>query len=507
MLRTPEDQPTREINTGGLSLRQFAVRGVLVNTVFDVSVGVLGLLRSLIVAALLTRSQYGIWGILIAALGVLAQLKVIGISDKYVQQEEADQELAFQRAFTLELSISLVTMVIVAAAVPIVCVVYGHWSLLAPGLVLVTVLLADALQSPLWVYYRRMDFFRQRMQAAVEPVVGLVVAVVLAACGLGYWALAIGAVAGAWSAAVVAIKMSPYRLRWRWSRGALRVYGSFSGPILVAVLCSVLLANGVVFATNLHLGLKAVGAVALAGSITSFTTSVDDLVASTIFPAICAVQDRLELLRESFEKTNRLALLWAMPFGVGVALFAPDLIHFGLGHKWHPALRLLEITGLVAAINHIGFNWDDYYRARGDTRPVGISSVITTIVTLGLGIPLLFVDGLTGLAIGIGGGGLAMLALRALYLRRLFEGFGFLGHAWRAVLPTLPAALCVVAIRLAGGHTIDTADSVTMTAVAVAVFVVAVLVGTVWFERALLGEALAYIRRRAQAPASAAGSG
>ena len=41
-----------------------------------------------------------------------------------------------------------------------------------------------------------------------------------------------------------------------------------------------------------------------------------------MYPAICAVQDRLELLRESFVKSNRLALMWAMPFGVGIALFA-----------------------------------------------------------------------------------------------------------------------------------------------------------------------------------------
>jgi O-antigen/teichoic acid export membrane protein len=469
---------------------------VLVNTVFDLGVGFTSLLRGLIVAALLRPTQYGVWGVLVASLGVLAQLKLVGISDKYIQQDEEDQELAFQRAFTLELAISLTTMVLVAAAVPVLCVVYGHWSLLGTGLVLVTILLADALQSPLWIYYRRMDFFRQRMQAAVEPIIGLVVAVTLAALGFGYWALALGAVAGAWSAAIVAIKMSPYPLRWRWSRGALRVYSSFSLPILAATLCSVALANGTVLATNIHLGLAGVGAVAVAGNITSFTTSVDDLVASTIYPAICAVQDQIELLRESFVKTNRMALLWAMPFGVGVALFARALIHLVLGDKWQSAATLMQVTGLVAAANHIGFNWDDYYRARADTRPVGIATLVTTIVTLGAGIPLLFAMGLTGLGIGLGAGAVTMLLLRAFYLTQLFHGFRFVRHALRAALPTLPAAAVVLVIRLLGASS----QSAGATIVQLAAFVVVLLVASWAFERELIAEALAYVRARAVPP-------
>ena len=41
---------------------------------------------------------------------------------------------------------------------------------------------------------------------------------------------------------------------------------------------------------------------------------------------MCAVADRTELLFETFVKSNRLALMWAMPSGLGLALFAPDLV-------------------------------------------------------------------------------------------------------------------------------------------------------------------------------------
>src|SRR5205807_1935174 len=115
-----------------------------------------------------------------------------------------------------------------------------------------------------------------------------------------------------------------------------------------------------------------------------------------------AAQDRLDLLRESFEKCNRLALMWALPFGVGVALFCSDLVQFALGARWRPAIGLMQITGIVAAVGHIGFNWDDYFRAEADTKPIAIASAGAMVAFLVVGVPLTLSHGLRGLAIGIG---------------------------------------------------------------------------------------------------------
>jgi O-antigen/teichoic acid export membrane protein len=480
----------RSIDTGGRALRAFAARGVLINTGFDIGLSALSLVQGLVLAALLTRGDYGVWGVLLVSLGVLARLKMVGISDKYIQQDDPDQELAFQRAFTLELLMTAAMIVPLAAALPVIAVVYGQWKLVPPGAVLLTVMAADALQAPFWIYYRRMDFLRQRKLQAVQPIVTFVATIALAAAGLGYWALAIGVVAGAWAGAAAALVTCPFALRWRYDRGALGKYATFSGPIFVATACGVVLANGTMITTNAHLGLAGVGAVTLAGTITAFTTRVDDVIGTTIYPAICAVQNRLELLRESFVKANRLALMWAMPFGVGLALFASELVRFGIGEKWRPAVTLLQVTGLVAAISHIGFNWDDYFRARAQTVPIAVSSLISTAVVLGVGLPLLFVDGLTGLAIGIAAGALTNLLIRAVYVSRLFEGFAFARHALRAVLPTVPAvAVVLVARALWSGPRSASAAVIQLVAY------VLVTVAATWLaERSLLREVLGYVK-------------
>src|SRR5438477_413694 len=297
------------------ALRNLAARGTLVNGVFLASLSLLNLVRSFILAHELTRKDYGIWGVILISLGTLLWLKQAGVGDKYVQQDDTDQEDAFQRAFTLEAMFMGLFMGLLAVAIPVMALVYGRSDLIAPACVLL----------------------------AVFP------------------------------------------------------------------------------------------AIALAASVSQFSDRVDQIVTGTIYPAICAVADRTALLHESFVKSNRLGLMWAVPFGLGITLFAGDLVHFGIGDRWTPAIVLLQWFGVTAALNHLGFNWDAYFRARGDTRPIAVMSVAAIVVFLGVAIPLTLTDGLRGLAIGLAIQAATLVAVRGFFLRRLFAGFTLRRHALRAI--------------------------------------------------------------------------
>src|SRR3954453_5291876 len=126
----------RFVALDGRNLRQHAARGTIVNSVFQLAMAGLGLLRRLVVAAFLTQTQFGLWGIVLTTVMTLSWLKQIGVADKYIQQNEADQETAFQKAFTMELAVSLVFFALVAAALPFYAVAYGQPAIIAPGLVL-----------------------------------------------------------------------------------------------------------------------------------------------------------------------------------------------------------------------------------------------------------------------------------------------------------------------------------------------------------------------------------
>src|SRR5436305_1292776 len=97
-------------------LRHHAARGTLINAGFQVGFAGLGLIRRLIVAAFLTATQFGVWGAVLATLFLVAFIKNAGLTDKFIQQDEEDQERAFQRFFSIDLFMSLVVVVLAVAA-------------------------------------------------------------------------------------------------------------------------------------------------------------------------------------------------------------------------------------------------------------------------------------------------------------------------------------------------------------------------------------------------------
>lgn len=474
---------------GEPSLRERAARGTLINTGFEIGLYTLTFGRGLIIAAFLTRAEYGVWGILVVTLGTLAVLKQIGISDKFVQQDDPDEERAFQQAFTLELFSNGILTVILLIALPLFAAAYGQPQIFLPGLVIVATVPIQSFRAPAWVFYRNMRFARQRLLDAADPVVGFVVTVGLAIGGYGYWSLVIGFASGVLAAALVAVVFSPYRLALRYDKRIMRGYFAFSWPLLVASGSGLLIPQLSVFIGEAKVGLAGVGAMGLAGTIVSYTDRVDQLVTWTLYPAICRVKDRLDLLEEAFVKTNRLALMWGIPFGVSLALFAPDLVHYALGPRWEAAVGLIQVFGLVAALNHIGFNWTAFFRARGDTRPMAVVGPVTLLAFLLVPVPLLLTVGLRGYAIGMGVMALVSLAARTYYLTKTFPQFRMLRHAARSVAPSVPAAALVLLLRVAGLH-----GGLGVALAELALYVSVTVAATLVLERALLREVLGYVR-------------
>src|SRR3954468_12386361 len=135
------------------NLRTRAARGTLVNSAFQIGLAGINLLKRVAVAAFLTREEFGIWGIILTILITLVWLKQVGIFDKYVQQSEPDQELAFQKAFTLELAMSAGYFLICALVLPLYALAFGYHDILLPGLLMASSVLLTALQAPAWIPY------------------------------------------------------------------------------------------------------------------------------------------------------------------------------------------------------------------------------------------------------------------------------------------------------------------------------------------------------------------
>jgi O-antigen/teichoic acid export membrane protein len=466
-------------------LRSRTVRGVGVNAVFLVVVEALSLAQGLIVARILGPSQVGLYGIVSITAMTLIALKRVGIDEAYVQQDEADQEAEFQRAFTLELVLSWVFTLLIAAAAPVLVAVYDDSRLLALTLAVSYLPIAFALQAPLWIFFRRMDFIRQRSLQAVVPIVTFVVTIPLVLAGVGVWSLVIGAFAGNVVAVVLSIRLSPYRLALRYDRETARRYFAFSWPIFVVTAGGLITAQGQILAFKLEGGLAAAGFLSLAVALTRYADRADQIISPAIYPAICAVRERTATLEELFVKSVRASAIWSVAFGAAFVLFAPDLVHFALGSKWDGAVLLLQGLAVVAALYQLGFGWIAFSRGMGRPRPPAAEAVVAVAVFLLVAVPALALWGRGAYVGAMIGSSLAVLAVRAYFVRRLLPGVDLVSLVARAVRPLVPAVAAVVAMRLLlwGG------ERTLAQAIAEAVLFLAVYAAATWTgERPLIRE-------------------
>ena len=479
-------------------LRQRTTRGALLNGAFVGGGELLLVIQGLVVTAILGPEAIGLYGAVSATAVTITGLKRIGIDEEFVRQAEGEQEEEFQRAFTLDLCLSFVLAFAIAAAAPFVALAYGDDRLLALTLAVSYLPVAFSLQAPTWIFFRRMDFLRQRGLQTIVPVVTFAVTVPLAASGVGVWSLVIGPFVANATAAIAAIALSPYRLRIRRDRATWSRYLRFSWPIFVSVFTLLVVLQGQVLAFDVAEGLAAAGYITLAVTLTRYADRVDRILTSTIYPAICAVQDRPRTLAELYTKSNRLGLLWVVPFCGGIVLFAPDLVEFILGDEWEPAVGLLQGLAVAAGLQQLGYNWFSFYRATGNSRPQAVESVVTLASFLLLAVPALFAWGFDGFVGGRVAGVLLALAVRRYYIRALLPDVGLVRLAVRALAPVTVAAAAVVAVRLALWGDREPAQAVAE----VALFVLVTTALTWVFERGLLREAGGYLRR-APAPVPA----
>jgi len=233
---------------------------------------------------------------------------------------------------------------------------------------------------------------------------------------------------------------------------------------------------------------------AFCSQLTQYTKRVDVIITHAMYPAICAVKNQRDLLFESFSKSNRMALLWGFPLGVAVALFAPAAVPRVLGQHWELAVPLLQVLGISAALNQIGFNWDAFVRARGETGVLALGAVVAMLTMIGVGVPLLHSHGLPGFGYAILASTLAAMAVRMVYLAKLFPARAIAIHVVRSFLPTLPATIVILLER----DLLSPPDTLARLLAEGAVFL-ALVVATTWVaEGPLLREAVGYMRHRAR---------
>lgn len=404
------------------------------------------LARLAILARILTPHDFGLVGIAVGINALAEALSTTGIHVALLRTDTPERH-TYDTAWTMGVIRGGLLMAIVILTAPLVAAFME-----APAAMPVLVVMALV---PCIIGFTNIGIIQLRRDLTFGPeyalqafgeVTGLVIAVPLALWTRSVWAIVAANVAQAIVRVAASYVIHPYRPRLQLERSEARTLLRYGHWVVTSSILTAALGEGLNLCVGRVLGVERLGLFRMARAVA--TAPILELVGVlgwVTVGAVARITESAARVREGALEMLSMIGLIAAPLSIGLALFAPELVHLALGDRWTPIVpmvRLLAIGAFAESIVNIaGSLFLGIGLARKQTR-VGL---IQFILTAALIYPMAAQFGTTGVAFTMLTAALAAATI-ALYHLRHAAGLRLGEIAVRLACP-IAACLPMIACR------------------------------------------------------------
>jgi len=378
-------------------LKERSVRGGAVTMAGQGAKFLLRMSSTVILARLLTPEDYGLIAMVAVLTNFVMMFKDIGLSTATIQRAEINQK-QISTLFWINVVVSLVIMLVMTAMAPVISWFYGR-----PRLTLVTIALSGTfIFSGLTIQHqallrRQMHFGKLAVIDISAMLVSVIVAVVSAWYGAGYWALVIMQLVSAISIAVgvwIACDWRPGLPRRGAGVGSMLAFG---GNITSFNFINYFARNADNILLGRFWGAGVLGLYNRAYSIMMLPISqIRGPLTSVAIPALSHIQNDPVRYKKYYVKLVTLLAFITMPLMAFLFVCSDEVVNLLLGGKWSGVIVIFKILCIVAFIQPVSTTWGLVLVSLGQTRRYLILGAMNSV-----GIVMSFVFGLPWGAIGV----------------------------------------------------------------------------------------------------------
>lgn len=318
--------------------------GIIWSAVERFSVQGVQFLLSIVIARLISPSDYGLIAMLGIFLAVAQQFIDSGFSNALVQKKDRS-DVDFSTVFYSNLAIAAVVYAALYAAAPWIADFYSEPKLTPVtrwiGLTVVLMAFSIVQRAKLTI---ELDFKTQAKLSLVSVTASGLCGVVLAWQGYGVWALVVQTLANNFLNSLLLWIFARWRLRPVFSWTSFHSLFSFGSKLLAVGILHVLYSNIYTLIIGKKFSASDVGFFNRSQTLANFPSfNVSSVVCRAIYPEQCNLQGDLDRLVDSFLRYQRLLAYLVFPAMAMMAVLSAPLIEFVLSERWLPAAGLLPI--------------------------------------------------------------------------------------------------------------------------------------------------------------------
>lgn len=407
---------------------------------------------TLVVARLLSPTDYGLVGMATIYVGLVQLVNQFGMGAAIVQQRDlSDEQVARVGGFSILAGIACAGLSLAFSGA--VAAFFGEPAVRPVVAALsLTFVTAGVQVVPRALLLRDLEYRRLAWVDGLQAVSLTLATLTLAVWGMGYWALVLGALVSEALATAAVLVARPHRAALPFPFRSISGAVTFGGHLVVGRLAWYAYTNADTAVVGKVLGKAALGAYGFGWSIASIPVDRVSALVAGVTPAIfSAVQNDPPALRRYLKSLTEGLALVAFPASAGLFLVADDFVRFALGPAWEAAIVPLRILALYAGVRSLATLLPQVVVATGGSRLHMRYSLLAAVL-----LPLAF---LAGSRWGTAGVALAWvvgypLVIVPTYLRASLRALEmrageYLGALWPAFSSTLVMAAAVWAARLA----------------------------------------------------------
>jgi PST family polysaccharide transporter len=372
-------------------LARLALRGGIVSVAMQYGNGVLQITAAIVLARLLAPEDFGLVAIVTVLTSFAPLLIDFGLGDATTQRSKITRGQV-SSLFWLSSGIGLAVAVVVAVCSPLIAMIYREPRLepiaLCTSIIFV---LWGVSNQHLALLRRTMQFGRIAKIQTLGTLAGVAIAIILAICGFGYWALVLRSIANAVWVALGAW----FVCRWRPGLPA------FDDEVKSMVRFGL---NVVGFSVTYTVA-KALDRIALGlfyrpaevgyyqNAITLYENSIFSVLGQlhTVgSAALSKLQSNPAALRQKYEAALSALAFFVMPAAAILSVTAEDLTVILLGEKWRAAgllLRIIALRGMFQVVEG-SQGWLHLSIGRADRwRNWGMVTVAVQVMAVLAGLP------------------------------------------------------------------------------------------------------------------------
>jgi len=372
-------------------LKGHSVRGGMVTMLSYGTSFVLRTASTIVLARLLTPQDYGLVAMVTAITGFVTLFKDMGLSMATIQKAEINHSQV-STLFWINVAVSLVLALILAAGAPIISWFYSEAKLTGITLILAGTFIFSGLTVQHQALLRRQMRFSALAAIEIGSMgIGIATGIVLAWYGAGYWALVGLSAATALSNVALVWVFCGWRPGLPVRRAGVRSMLAFGGHLTGFNIVNYFARNFDNILLGRFYGAGVLGLYSRAYNIMMLPISqIRNPLESVAIPALSHLQNDPVRYKKYYIKLVTLLAFITMPLVVFLFVCADQVIGLLLGSKWSGASNIFKVLSIVAFIQPVISTAGLVLVSLGQSKRyfvVGAISGIIVVISFILGLP------------------------------------------------------------------------------------------------------------------------